>query len=259
MSALVRVEKDGRIVTVRLEGPDRHNVLGVEGWEALALVFQDLAGEEDVGCIVLRGTGGRAFSAGSDIRAFEESRDAPEDVRRYGAAIAGALAAIRDCPHPVLALVEGLCVGGGLEMAAACDLRVCQESSRFGAPINRLGLTMSYEELTPLVALLGPGPVLEILLTGDLLDARRAREMGLVQRVFPDDSAVADGYEVARRVAAGAPLVNRWHKKFVRRLLEAASLTDAERAEAYEAFETDDYREGREAFLEKRDPDFRGE
>lgn len=259
MSAEVVVEIDRPIATVRLDGPDRHNVLDSEGWHALGAAFRRLSESDDVQAVAVRGTGGRAFSAGSDIRAFEDQRSTPEDVRAYSLAIGRALNAIHACRHPTVAIIEGLCVGGGLEIAACCDMRVCSESSRFGAPINRLGLTMSYDELEPLVRLLGPGPVLEILLSGELIGAERARTVGLVNRVFPDGAVAEKGYGLVARIAAGAPLVNRWHKKFVRRLLEHRPLTDAEREEAHEAFETKDYHEGRAAFLKKRDPEFRGE
>lgn len=258
MSARVHVEVALPIATVRLDGPERHNVLGVEGWHATAEAFHTLSEREDVRCIAVRGTGGRAFSAGSDIGAFDAQRAAPRDVRTYSEAISGAMHAVRSCRHPTVAIIEGLCVGGGLEIAACCDVRVCGESSRFGAPITRLGLTMSHDELEPLLDLLGPGPVLEILLSGELIGAERAYVVGLVNRIHPDEAVVERGYGLVARIAAGAPLVNRWHKKFIRRLLERRPLTDAEREEAHEAFETDDYREGRTAFLEKRDPDFRG-
>ena len=118
---------------------------------------------------------------------------------------------------------------------------------------------MAHEEMAPLLAAAGAGAVLEILLTGDLVDARRAREMGIVNRIVPDGEVGEGAGEIARRIAAGAPLVNRWHKKFVRRSGEGRPLADAERQEAYEAFRTRDYREGTEAFLEKRPPRFRGE
>ena len=152
-----------------------------------------------------------------------------------------------------------MCVGGGLEIAAGCDLRICSESSRFGAPINRLGLTMSYTELGPIVELVGASSTLEVLLEGGLLDAERAYQKGFVNRVVPDEEVVAEARATAQRIGAGAPLVNRWHEKFVRRLTDGASpLSAEERQEAYEAFQTDDYREGVQAFLEGRDPRFEG-
>lgn len=258
MSAQVHIEVDTPIATVRLDGPERHNVLGIEGWRAVASAFDELSNRDDVRAVAVRGSGGRAFSAGSDISAFESQRSQPDDVRSYSAAISGAMEAVRGCHHPTVAIIEGLCVGGGLEIAACCDLRVCGESSRFGAPINRLGLTMSHDELEPLLLLLGPGTVLEILLSGELIDADRAKTVGLVNRVWPDVAVLEQGYGLVARIAAGAPLVNRWHKKFVRRLLDRRPLTEEEREEAHEAFQTDDYKEGRTAFLEKRDPDFSG-
>lgn len=259
MSAKVHVEVDRPIATVRLDGPERHNVLDADGWGAVGDAFAELSERDDVRAVAVRGTGGRAFSAGSDISAFEEQRSTPEDVRSYSCAIGSALNAIHACRHPTVAVIEGLCVGGGLEIAACCDLRVCGESSRFGAPINRLGLTMSYDELEPLVRLLGPGTVLEILLSGELIGAERAKRAGLVNRVHPDAAVVEQGYGLVARIAAGAPLVNRWHKKFVRRLVDRGPITAEEREETHQAFETEDYREGRSAFLEKREPDFKGE
>ncbi|MCH1570239.1 MAG: enoyl-CoA hydratase-related protein, partial [Longimicrobiales bacterium] len=186
MSERVVLEVTAPIATVRLDGPERHNVLDVAGWRALADAMNGLSERDDVLAVAVRGTGGRAFSAGSDIGAFAEQRSTPEDVRSYSDAIASAMQAVGACRHPTVAIIEGICVGGGLEIAACCDLRVCAESSRFGAPINRLGLTMSHDELEPLLQLLGPGPVLEILLSGDLMDAERALTLGLVNRVWSD-------------------------------------------------------------------------
>lgn len=259
MNERVRTKVEGRIAEVRLDAPDKHNVLDRDGWHALATAMQELSARADLGCVVIRGSGGRAFSAGSDISTFAVQRETQEDVRVYSDAIADAMHSVRDCTHPTLAIIEGLCVGGGLEIAACCDVRICDASSRFGAPINRLGLTMSHAELEPLLALLGPGAVLDILLTGDLMDAEQARRVGLVNRIVPDGEVLAAGFDVANRIAAGAPLVNRWHKKFIRRLADPTPLSDRERDEALEAFDTADYHEGRTAFLEKRDPEFRGE
>lgn len=255
--ARIAVEGDGPIVTIWLDHPSKLNVLDGGGWKALAATFQRLSGDEDLRCVVVRGRGGRAFSAGSDIGRFPGERKTREDVLRYSGLIHGALRSVRESLHPTVAVVEGLCVGGGLEIAACCDVRVAGESSRFGAPINRLGLTMAFEELDPLVRLLGPGPVLDILLTGDLLDSGAALRCGLVNRVYPDDRLEDEALELVQRIASGAPLVNRWHKRFIQRL-EDGWPEAAERAEAYEAFRTRDYEEGTQAFLEKRPPRFEG-
>ena len=186
MSKHVHVEVTPPIATVRLDQPERHNVLDVEGWRALADAFTHLSERNNINVVVVTGTGGRAFAAGSDIAAFSEQRDAPEDVRAYSKVVGDALSAVRGCRHPTVAVIEGICVGGGLEIAACCDLPVCGESSRFGAPINRLGLTMSHDELEPLVQLLGPSSVLDLLLSGELIDAQHARSVGLVNRIWPD-------------------------------------------------------------------------
>ena len=255
----IAMAREGAVVTVMLDHPARLNVLDMAGWDALGALFEELAADDGVRCVVLRGAGGRAFSAGSDISAFGAQRSTPAQVTRYAAAVERGLRGVYDCPHPTVAIVEGLCVGGGMIITACCDIAVCGESSRFGAPINRLGLTMAYEEMGPLLAVAGAGAVLEILLTGELVGANRAREVGLVNRVVPDDEVATAGAAVARNIAAGAPLVNRWHKKFVRRAADPRPLTDEERAEAYEAFRTRDYREGTAAFMEKRKPRFSGE
>jgi enoyl-CoA hydratase/carnithine racemase len=259
MSDRVAVSCEDHLAIVSLTHPDRLNVLDRAGWEALADVMTSLGEDEDIRCVVIEGSGTRAFSAGSDIGSFSQERHTPEQVQEYARALEDALSSVRSCPHPTVALIHGVCVGGGLEIAACCDLRICSESSRFGAPINRLGLTMSYNELDPLVELVGASGTLEILLEGGLMDAERAYQKGLVSRVVPDEEVEEEARATARRIAAGAPLVNRWHKKFVRRLTgRGGPLTEYERREAYEAFETDDYREGVQAFLERRDPRFEG-
>src|SRR5690606_22538659 len=129
-----------------------------------------------------------------------------------------AMRAVADSRHPTLAVIHGACVGGGLELASVCDMRICGVSSRFGAPINRLGLVMSYGELGGLVALAGRAVALEIVLEGRVFSAEEAIRKGLVNRVVDDGQVDEEGLAAARRIAAGAPLVARWHKRFVQRL-----------------------------------------
>ncbi len=149
-------------------------------------------------------------------------------------------------------------MGGGLEIAALCDLRICGESSRFGVPIKNLGLVMAYPEMAPLVRLVGASVALEILLEGRIFGAAEAKEKGLVTRVVPDADVAAEARATAERIAEGAPLVARWHKKFARRLADPRPLTEAERDECFDCFDTEDFRIGYAAFLAKQKPKFVG-
>ena len=151
-----------------------------------------------------------------------------------------------------------LCVGGGLELSSACDMRYCTEDSRFGIPVKRLGLVVAYAELLPLVRLVGSANAKEILLEGRVFDAARAREMGLVNRVLPRDGFEAAIEEIAAAIAEGAPLVARWHKKFVDRLTDPTPLSAEEADESYHCFDTEDFLIGTEAFRSKTQPVFKG-
>jgi enoyl-CoA hydratase/carnithine racemase len=209
-------------------------------------------------CIVLRGAGGKAFCPGNDIAEFETDRATVDQARDYGALMHHTLQAIAHSPTPTVALIEGICVGGGLEIAGCCDLRICGESSRFGAPIKNLGLVMAYAEMASLYRLVGRATTLEILLEGRIFGAAEAKEKGLVTRVVPDGEVETEAYATARRIADGAPLVARWHKKFLARLEAGGPITPAENEESFDCFGTEDFHTGYRAFLEKRKPTFEG-
>lgn len=258
MSAPVYVERDGAIASVVLNRPERMNALDKAMWMRLGELMRELEADEGVRCIVLRGAGGKAFAAGADISEFANERANSAQARRYGADVAGTMRALAQCRHPTLALIEGACVGGGLLIASQCDLRLCNESARFGVPVKNLGLTEAYDELQGMMQVLGRAASLEILLEGRIWGAREAYEKGLVSRVLPDGELVAEAYGAARRVAEGAPLVARWHKKFIRRLADPRPLSDQEYAESYACFDTEDFRAGVRAFLAKEKPRFTG-
>jgi enoyl-CoA hydratase/carnithine racemase len=254
----ILVEREGRVATIVLNRPAKLNALTKPMWQGLGEAVTALGKDEQVRCIVLRGAGEKSFSPGNDISEFATERSNSAQARAYGAVMHGTLKGMRECRTPLVALIRGICVGGGLEIAALCDLRICGEASRFGAPINRLGLVMAHAELSALVELTGRATALEILLEGRIFDALEALSKGLVTRVVPDDLVAEEAYAAARRIAAGAPLVARWHKQFVERLADPAPLTEAEMAEAFECFDTQDFRTGLRHFLAKSEPEFEG-
>jgi len=254
----VLVERDGDIATVVLNRPAKLNALTRPMWRMLGDAFESLSADDSVHCVVVRGAGERAFSPGNDISEFETQRSDKAQAIDYGRDMHRTAQAIADCRHPVVARIHGICVGGGLEIAALADLRICGASSRFGAPIKNLGLVMAYAEMAPLVKLVGESVALEILLEGRIFDAAEARDKGLVTRVVPDDRVGAEVDETARRIADGAPLVARWHKRFARRLGDPRPLSDAELDECFDCFDTEDFRIGYAAFLAKRAPRFEG-
>ena len=258
MTETVLVERDGAIATVILNRPEKLNALTRAMWRRLGEIIESLSADDDLRCVVLRGAGGKAFAAGADIGEFETERANRERAGVYAAEVGRAIASIQACRHPTLALIEGACVGGGLEVAAFCDMRICGESSSFGVPIKRLGLVVGYEELRGLIALVGRAATLEILLEGRVFGADEALRMGLVNRVVPDGEVEEEAYATARRIAEGAPLVARWHKRFIKRLDDPAPLTDAELEETLACYDTDDFRRGYQAFLAKKTPEFTG-
>lgn len=258
MSDTVQIARDGVIATVTLSNPGRLNALTLSMWQLLDEAFRSLDADPGLRCIVLRGDGEKAFAAGADIAAFRTERADSRQAKTYGRRIAGAMHALAECRHPIVALIRGACVGGGLEIASQCDLRICGASSKFGVPIKNLGLVVAYDEMAGLIALAGRAVALEILLEGRVFGADEALAKGLVNRVVPDEKVVEEAYAAAQRIAEGAPLVARWHKKFARRLADPRPLSEAEYDESYACFDTEDYREGVEAFLAKRKPAFRG-
>jgi len=257
-SDTVLLSRDGPVATVTFNKPDKLNALDKMMWTRLGAIMRELSEDDALRCVVLRGAGGKAFAAGADIAEFATERANASQAKLYGAVIHHTMQAVAHCRHPTVALIEGACIGGGLEIAAMCDMRVCGKASRFGVPINKLGLTMAYGELAGLLALVGRAVTLEILLEGRILDAEDAFRKGLVNRVVADDQVEAESYALARRIADGAPLVARWHKQFIERLTVHANIPAEEWDVGFACFDTEDYRIGVKAFLEKTKPKFEG-
>jgi enoyl-CoA hydratase len=257
MKGRVHFSKDGAIATVVIDNPARLNALSTKMWRELGETFTALSADEAIRCVVVRGAGD-AFAAGADIAAFQKERHDVESARAYGKIVHAALGALANCRHPVVALIKGPCVGGGLEIASKCDIRICGESARFGIPVKRLGLVVAYEEMQALLEIVGPAAALEIVLEGRVFGAAEAERKGLVNRVVPDAEVEKEAHETAGRIAEGAPLAARWHKKFVRRLLDPKPLSATELEENFACFGTEDFQIGYRSFLDKTKPAFKG-
>ena len=259
---LILLERKDDIATVILNRPEKLNALNKEMWKSIGDAFTSLDTDRTIRCIVLRGAGDKAMGPGADISEFDAERSNSKQAAEYGGLMHRSMHSIRDCCHPVIALIKGLCVGGALELALMCDIRICGESSRFGIPVNRLGLVMAYPEIEALVGLVGRSTALEILYEARIFDAVEAKEKGLVNRVVPDDLVENEAYATAIRIADGAPLVNRWHKKFTDRVLDSAnagiSLNQEELDEGYACFDSKDFHTGFQEFLAKQKPKFEG-
>ncbi len=255
---VILVDRAGPVATVVLNRPDKLNALTKPMWQRLGDVFIELDADDSLRGIVLRGAGEKAFAPGNDIGEFEHERSNVEQARAYGAVMARTIDAIGRCRHPVVAQIHGICVGGGLEIAGLADIRICGASSRFGAPINRLGLVMAYAEIGALVRLAGEAVALEILLEGRVFDAHEALAKGLVTRVVADDQVAHEVAATVQRITDGAPLAARWHKRFALRLRDPAPLTAAEIDEGFACYGTEDFRIGVQAFLAKSKPQFKG-
>ena len=258
MSGEIKVDRDGFVATVTLSAPDRLNAMNLNMWQDISDAFTVLDLVDDLRCIIMRGAGEKAFAAGADIAEFAQERFDRDSAQDYGEVMARALEAIQNCRHPVVAMIHGACVGGGLELACCCDMRICGASSRFGVPVKNLGLVVALNEMQAVASVVGRANALEIVLEGRIFDAERAQQMGLVNRIVADDQVTAEVEATALRIADGAPLVARWHKKFARRLSQPEPLSADDINESYDCFATEDFQTGYKAFLAKEKPEFEG-
>ncbi|HEX5500987.1 MAG TPA: enoyl-CoA hydratase-related protein [Thermomicrobiales bacterium] len=253
------VERRGAVATVVLNRPEVHNAFRYDMWRGLAAAVRDCGADPAVRAIVIRGAGERAFASGADIAEFPERRGTPEQAAIYHAAVADALRAVAEVARPVIAMIHGYCIGGGCELAIACDLRLADTRARFGIPAAKLGVVLGVQELRQLAGLVGLGAAKEILYTGRLLDAGEALRIGLVNRVVPPDELAATVDEVTGQIARNAPLSIAAAKALLGRLERGDSPEELAAAQAdfgRRALASEDHREAVRAFLEKRPPRF---
>jgi enoyl-CoA hydratase len=240
--------------------PEKRNAVSLDMWQAVEAVLEDFAGDDEIRVVVLSGAGGKAFVSGADISKFEDERSGAEAVAHYNATTARIYARLNTFAKPTIAQITGSCVGGGVALAVCCDLRICGQSSRFAIPAAKLGLGYGFAGLQRLVHLIGPAFAKEMFFTARLFSAAEAYEMGLVNRVVPDDEVAGHVADYARTISDNAPLTVRAVKAVIGEVLKDPAERDLARCEqlVQACFASRDYVEGRQAFLEKRPPRFIG-
>lgn len=254
------IEKSGGIGRLVFNQPHKHNAISFEMWQGISRAVGDFAGDDSVRVVVLSGAGEKAFSAGADISQFAEMRASKDAVEAYDRAGLEAHEDLINIEKPTIAMIQGYCIGGGAGIALCCDLRIASEDARFAIPAAKLGLAYRWDDVYPLVQLVGASFAKEILFTGRQFNADEALNMGLVNRVVPRANLETCVDEYAEWIVSNAPLTIRAAKRTIGEALKDPNARDLGKVTELvnECFDSDDYAEGRKAFMEKRKPEFKG-
>jgi enoyl-CoA hydratase/carnithine racemase len=260
MPGQVHVSKQAPLGWIVFDHPERRNALSVAMWEAIPAAASALASDPAIRVVILRGAGDAAFVSGADISQFQESRSGASGAGTYEDLTDRAFGALSDLEKPVLAMIHGFCIGGGLAVALTADLRFAADDALLGIPAARLGLGYGAEGVAKLVALVGPSRAKEVLFTARRFAAPDALRMGLLNQVVAKAELEARVLEIALEIAANAPLTLRSVKRVIRGIGQEPGERDTAAivASIRACYESDDYREGVRAFLEKRVPRFQG-
>ena len=260
MTDKILTEQSGDIARIIFNQPEKRNAVSLEMWEAVEAAVTRFQADDSVRILILSGAGGKAFVSGADISKFESERASEEAVAHYNATTKRVYDMIEAFPKPTIAQIDGFCVGGGVALALCCDIRICGEGSNFAVPAAKLGLGYAYPGLKRLVDVVGPAFAKEIFFTARRFTAEESRTMGLVNRVVPDAEVAQAAEDMARMIAANAPMTVASTKFIIGQVLAPESETDLDEcaARVKACFDSADYVEGRRAFLEKRKPNFVG-
>lgn len=255
MAGTIGVERDDRICTLTIDNPEKRNALSPSMLERLTETLEDL---EDVRVVVLESEGTKAFCSGFDIDAFSGSAGIDAETE-----FAQAIRSIRSFEYPIVAMIDGDAIGGGFELACACDLRFAVDTARFGITPAKLGIIYSERGIRQFLNTIGPTHAKELLFTADLFGAERMLEAGLLNGVSEEGAIEAMTYETAESIASNAPLSLTGMKTICNHLLDEPSISDETRAEFRQlreaAYDSDDYKRAREAFAKGERPEFTGE
>jgi len=257
LTAAIRLDLSPPFGEIVLNKPEKRNALSVDMWAAIPGLIDAAIANPDVKVVLIHGGDAGAFAAGADISEFEQIYATKQSAQASGDTIAAALSAVENCPKPTLAAIEGACVGGGVSLAMACDLRVASARSKFGVTPGKLGLVYPAGDTRRLLEAVGPGATKDILFTGRIFTAEEAKEMNLIDRLCEHGSTL----ETARAFAAEIAAISQWSvratKQMIRGLQGGWSDTEPEAVETFlDGFSNEDFKDGYKAFLEKRAPKF---
>ena len=253
-------EKSDGIGWITFNNPARRNAMSLEMWEGIDVILEDFEKDESVHVVVMKGAGGKAFVSGADISEFKEKRNNAEAAAYYASVSEGARARLAHLAKPLIAMIDGFCLGGGLAVALAADMRFASEQSQFGVPAARLGIAYGFDGLRRLVSLVGPAMANEIMFTATRINAEEAARIGLINRVIPADALESTVREMAMTIANNAPLSVNASKVTIKEVLKDADERDMGNLAQIgkTCFDSADYAEGRQSFMEKREPVFVG-
>lgn len=251
---------EGAVGHLVFNNPEKRNAVSMEMWEAVGDAIDEFAANPDIRVLVVSGAGGKAFVSGADISKFASERASGEGVALYSAAVEEAHKRVQKFSRPIIAMIEGYCVGGGVALAISCDIRICGDTSKFAVPAAKLGLGYGASGVRRLVDLIGPSFTKEIFYTARMFDAGEALTMGLVNRVVPVTELAEYVRDYAAMISANAPMTIAALKATVEEIVKDPADRDMARSEdmVKACFDSQDYIEGRSAFMEKRKPVFTG-
>ncbi len=256
----ILAEVDGGIGWLTFNQPERRNAMSMEMWQGVGDAMEAFRADDAVRLVIMRGAGGKAFVSGADISEFDAHRADAEQKRQYAAITARGNRALRQFDKPLLAMIQGFCIGGGLAVALTADIRIATPGSVFGIPAAKLGLGYEYPGLAGLARLVGPSVARDILFSARFLPADEALCVGLINRIVPEGQLEEETREYAALIARNAPLTVRAAKAALDEWEKEPASRDLARVDAMvnACFDSDDYKEGRRAFAEKRTPEFHG-